>query len=519
MNTQKQTYYNYIERYLDNIRSKGRYSFTLGELQKEFDISYRALKQSLYRLKSKYKTMKKIYFVFAAVLVAVTFISCEKDDPVVTSISVPNEVTLDAGSSKKITVTHTPSDLPAPSYVWETSDNSIFTVDNNGNITGLKVGEGTLTVKAPTLNLSASCKVKVTPVNATSISLSQQSANLLLGSSLKLEATILPENTTDKSVLWKSGNETIATVANDGTVQAVGVGNTTITASIGSLEASCEITVDPIKVTGISLSKQDITLEISDKVKIDAIIRPDNATDKKVIWQSEDPNIAEVDDNGYIIGINEGNTVVTAKTEDGNFTASCNITVNLKGIRLTKSDMEMLPNTWDLIWVLYSTSDKAYVNATWSSSNPIVARVTGDGPGTNSAVIDALNIGTATITATSADGKKTASCIVNVKDITSFISLDFLGNGVTINGFVIGDKYSVITNNSPQPIELLSFYAYDGNTGKIVCRQDPTNIKILNPGENTNLGMKFNSVYLPIFVWNFKWNNKTYTVQHQWNPM
>jgi|CZCB01.1.fsa_nt_gi predicted transcriptional regulator of viral defense system len=55
MNTQKQTYYNYIERYLDNIRSKGRYSFTLGELQKEFDISYRALKQSLYRLKSKNK--------------------------------------------------------------------------------------------------------------------------------------------------------------------------------------------------------------------------------------------------------------------------------------------------------------------------------------------------------------------------------------------------------------------------------------------------------------------------------
>ena len=89
MNTQKQTYYNYIERYLDNIRSKGRYSFTLGELQKEFDISYRALKQSLYRLKSKYKTMKKIYFVFAAVLVAVTFISCEKDDPVVTNISIP----------------------------------------------------------------------------------------------------------------------------------------------------------------------------------------------------------------------------------------------------------------------------------------------------------------------------------------------------------------------------------------------------------------------------------------------
>jgi uncharacterized protein YjdB len=68
------------------------------------------------------------------------------------------------------------------------------------------------------------------------------------------------------------------------------------------------------------------------------------------------------------------------------------------------SEIKMLPNTEELIWVLYSTSDKAYVNATWSSSNPNVARVTGDGPGTNSAVIKALSIGTTIITATSADG-------------------------------------------------------------------------------------------------------------------
>lgn len=396
--------------------------------------------------------MKNNYFILLTILIIAFFYSCEKENPVVSSISIPSEVTLDAGSSKKITVTHTPSDLPAPSYVWETSDNSIFTVDNNGNITGLKVGEGTLTVKAPTLNLTASCKVKVTPVNATSISLSQQSVNLLLGSSLKLEATILPENTTNKSVLWKSGNETIATVANDGTVQAVGVEKTTITASIGSLESSCEITVDPIKVTGILLSKQNIALEITDKIKIDAIINPDNATNKKVIWQSENPNIAEVDDNGNITGVNEGNTAVTAKTEDGNFSASCNVTVNLKGLRLTISDIKMLPNTEELIWVLYSTSDKAYVNATWSSSNPNVARVTGDGAGTNSAVIKALSIGTTIITATSADGSKQASCTVVVQEINDAVTL--IANpqgahfGTGMANYTIGCRFTNPTNST-----------------------------------------------------------------------
>ena len=142
--------------------------------------------------------MKNNYSILSIIIIATVFFSCEKDDPVVTNISIPSEVTLDVGNTKKITVTHTPSSLPAPSYVWETSDNSIFIVDNSGNITGLKVGEGTLTVKAPKLNLTASCKVKVIPINATSISLSQQSATLLLGSSLKLVATILPENVTDK---------------------------------------------------------------------------------------------------------------------------------------------------------------------------------------------------------------------------------------------------------------------------------------------------------------------------------
>lgn len=53
MKKTRQISHNYLERYLNNIRSEGRYAFTLEELQKEFDIPYRALKQSLYRLKSK----------------------------------------------------------------------------------------------------------------------------------------------------------------------------------------------------------------------------------------------------------------------------------------------------------------------------------------------------------------------------------------------------------------------------------------------------------------------------------
>lgn len=540
--------------------------------------------------------MKKILMLFAIVLLA---ISCEKDDPVVTSISIPPTISINVGTSQKINVTHLPADLPAPKYSWETSDSAIFTVDNQGNINALKVGEATLTVKAVELNLSASSKIIILPITATSIEVKPNSTVLLIGDSIQLEGIILPENTTDKTIIWKSEDESVATVTKDGLVKAVGLGKakisattgdlfgtcevavnpilaekvilsddkislfvgsskvltatvepenttnkaitwssaneqiaevseegvilaigegkTTITATCGTASASCEVTIEPVRVTGVKLSEENLKLEMTDMIQLSATVIPENATNKKVIWTSEDTNIATVDENGLVSGINEGGTRIVATTEDGNFTAFCDVVVTLKGLRLTKTHIKILEGEWELIHVLYSTNDNAYLNATWTSSNPNVATVRGAGPGTNSAVIEAKGLGTTTITATSSDGAKKASCTVEVVDITSFIDLSFLSFGIAnINGFITGDLYSEIRNNSEYTIELVSFYLYDGYTGKIVGRQDPTQVKFLSPGQNTNLGTKLNSVYCPIYEWTIRWNGKNYTVQHQY---
>jgi uncharacterized protein YjdB len=540
--------------------------------------------------------MKKILMLFAIVLLA---ISCEKDDPVVTSISIPPTISINVGTSQKINVTHLPADLPAPKYSWETSDTAIFTVDNQGNINALKVGEATLTVKAVELNLSASSKIIILPITATSIEVKPNSTVLLIGDSIQLEGIILPENTTDKTIIWKSEDESVATVTKDGLVKAVGLGKakisattgdlfgtcevavnpilaekvilsddkislfvgsskvltatvepenttnkaitwssaneqiaevseegvilaigegkTTITATCGTASASCEVTIEPVRVTGVKLSEENLKLEMTDMIQLSATVIPENATNKKVIWTSEDTNIATVDENGLVSGINEGGTRIVATTEDGNFTAFCDVVVTLKGLRLTKTHIKILEGEWELIHVLYSTNDNAYLNATWTSSNPNVATVRGAGPGTNSAVIEAKGLGTTTITATSSDGAKKASCTVEVVDITSFIDLSFLSFGIAnINGFITGDLYSEIRNNSEYTIELVSFYLYDGYTGKIVGRQDPTQVKFLSPGQNTNLGTKLNSVYCPIYEWTIRWNGKNYTVQHQY---
>ena len=365
--------------------------------------------------------MKKILFLLP---IFILLIGCSKEDtPVVTSISFDkNEISIKVGESETLKVIHEPSDLPVPSYTWESSNEDVATI-TNGKVTAMSVGEATIKVTAAELGLTASCKIKVNPVEAETIVLNTTNQELKIGDEFQLTATIEPENTTNKSITWESNDDKIATVTEEGLVKAVGVGKAIITVTSGNVSVTCNIEVEPIQVTGISLSHEDIEIEITDEFKLQATISPEDATNKKVIWQSKNPNIAEVDDNGNITGVNEGNTVVTAKTEEGNFSASCNVTVNLKGLRLTMSDIKMLPNTEELIWVLYSTSDKAYVNATWSSSNPNVARVIGDGPGTNSALIKALSIGTTIITATSADGSKQASCTIVVQEINDAVTL------------------------------------------------------------------------------------------------
>jgi hypothetical protein len=129
-------------------------------------------------------------------------------------------------------------------------------------------------------------------------------------------------------------------------------------------------------------------------------------------------------------------------------------------------------------------------------------------------------VGSTNITVKSQDRGATAICTVIVNDITWFISLSFQAGTlgpVIINGFLTGDMYSVITNNSNQTIELTSLYIYDGYSGRLVGRStNPTLLRNLSAGSSTNLGMKFNSVYYPIFKWTFKWNDNEYEIQHQY---
>jgi uncharacterized protein YjdB len=187
---------------------------------------------------------------------------------------------------------------------------------------------------------------------------------------------------------------------------------------------------------------------------------------------------------------------------------TCNIPVN--GISLNDSTLALCEGDNTTLTATISPANASNKNVAWSTSNSNVATVSSTGE------IKAVGLGAATVTVTSTDGNYTASCVVNVKNITDFITLNFISSStIYLNGYIFGSIYSQITNSSSHVINLTKFTITNSSTNVVVAYKN--NIGNLAPNSSTNLGANLNSVYLPIFTWTYTYNGQTYTVSQQYN--
>ena len=254
---------------------------------------------------------------------------------------------------------------------------------------------------------------------ATSLSLNQSVASLNVGDTIKLTATVLPEDATNKDVVWASSNPSVATVSTDGLVTALKAGETTIvakTADGSNLSATCKVVVNNIMAATISLNTSDLELEIDETSQLIATIYPSNATNKAVTWKSSNTSIATVSSNGVVTAKSPGTATITVTTTDGsNLSATCRVTV------LERKATSIVLNTYSLSLYVNQTanltatvypSDAANKTVTWKSSNTAVATVNDNG------LVKAISAGNATVTATTTDGSNlSASCSVKVSII------------------------------------------------------------------------------------------------------
>ena len=217
-----------------------------------------------------------------------------------------------------------------------------------------------------------------------SVTLSQPTAEMLIGETIKLVATVLPGNASDKSVNWASSKQSVATVTPFGEVTALDVGTSTITASCSGKSATCVVTVSKgaVKVVSVTLDRSECKLSVGDETVLTATVAPDNATDKAVSWQSSNPLVASVDQGGRVKGLSEGKATVTATA--GGQSASCEVTVSqnvipVASVGLDRTSLTLEEKQRTQLIATVSPGDATDKTVTWSTSDPSVATVDQEG--------------------------------------------------------------------------------------------------------------------------------------------
>ena len=238
------------------------------------------------------------------------------------------------------------------------------------------------------------------PVAVTDVTLNVSSLELTEGEEYILMATVNPENAANKTVIWVSSDESVATVK-DGKVTAVKTGTTTITVTTddGGKTAACEVTVKTnfFHVESVSLDKTSLELTEGDETVLTAMVTPENATNKNVTWTSSDESVATVKD-GKVTAVKAGAAMITITTEDGGKTASCEVTVIAKviipitGLWLNKVAVELKVGETVTLIADVMPENATNKNVAWSSSNEDVASV-------DKGEVKAIKAGMAIITA------------------------------------------------------------------------------------------------------------------------
>jgi uncharacterized protein YjdB len=225
--------------------------------------------------------------------------------------------------------------------------------DSTGKVKAVGSGIATITAQSKG-NAAVRAVVRVTVVKAvTGFTFAKDSYTIKAGTLITLRPTaFLPADATTKAIVWASSDPTIATVdLTTGLVKAIAANENpvTITATSSDGNAKYEITihvVDPVPVTGITLSNTTLNLKAGSTYALRATIAPDNATNKVITWTSSDTNVATVSSTGLVTVKNaDVGSKATITASIGETTVQCVVTVtgtNATGITLKKSAVELL---------------------------------------------------------------------------------------------------------------------------------------------------------------------------------
>ena len=385
----------------------------------------------------------------------------------VTDISIEGASIVYLGKSSTLSGNVFPDNATVKSLNWWSSDSNTAYIDpDEGILLGLK--EGKVTIYASARDHSGAYKsfdldvVKYNPITDVEIS---GPSEVNAGSFIQLSTKTEPSGATATSVVWSSSDTAVATVDKDGVLTGQSEGKALIRAEFcddssvyDTFEVTVKNTVPPedeaeksssetgntddvpetgqpsatetdqpsdteseqpsapaepkaIAVKAISLNRKTVSVNKGKTITLSAAIKPVNATNKAITWNSGNPKVASVDKNGKVKALKKGKAVITATTIDGSKRASCSITVlePVKKVRFAKKSYTVKKGKTIELKPIISPRTASDQKVTWKCSNKKIAVIDKNGK------VKGLRKGKVKITVTTRDGRKKATCILNVK--------------------------------------------------------------------------------------------------------
>lgn len=371
----------------------------------------------------------------------------------VTGVSLSkSSMELMEGGSETLTATVSPDNATDKSVTWKSSDTSVATVDG-GKVIAVKAGTATITVTTTDGSKIAECNVTVNAmyIAVESVSLDQDCAEIQVGETLSLSATVTPSDATEQEITWVVSSTDVLKDLGSGQFEALKEGKTTVTAEAGGKTASCEVTVKAVALTAIEIVPGTLSIVEGNTEELTVKYTPENATYKSVRWATSNKQVATVDDNGKVTALKEGKARIIATGSEDNLQAFCEVTVlrdeSLKGIAFTGQEFEVTVGKTKQLQISYTPSYAANKNiASWTSSNPSVATVSGEG------LVTGVAPGTATVKAVSEEGSFEAVCTIAVKEKEGADVYWVWNNNLYCNGEKIAGAFAACPGYSDNQI-------------------------------------------------------------------
>lgn len=399
----------------------------------------------------------------------------------------------DKDVKKQLKVSVKVSGKASKAVTYKSSKPSVVSVSKTGLLTAKKAGKATITVTSKA-NKKKKDSVKITVKQAvTKVSASIKKplasyngvATLQAGKKYSMSAKVSPKSASNKKVSYKSSKSSVASVNSKGQITAKkpGTAKITVTAKDGSKQKATITVYVTKKVTkkvkSVKATADKTTLKIGETTTVKATVSPSKATCKKVAFDSSNEKVATVSaTSGKVTAKAPGKTTITVKALDGSKKSTkVEITVknNITAIAFEKAEYSCVAG--DTLTVKATVNEDAYdTTVKYSVDNAAIATVD-----ETTGVVTTKADGTATVTATAADGKTATAKIIIAKKYIPVSSLTFekseytcfVGKTVTVKATTNADATNKdVTYSIDAPSQ--KWATVDAKTGVVTAKAKGT---------------------------------------------